>query len=54
MSSFDRPWLLIGLLAAVLAAQILSTFEAQLEETVPLAFFLPGIVYMADAVGTQN
>ena len=48
------PWLFVGLLGAVLTAQILSTFEGQLEDTVALAFFLPGIVYMADAVGTQT
>jgi magnesium transporter len=48
------PWLLIGLLGAVAAAQIVSSFESELERTVALAFFLPGIVYMADAVGTQT
>jgi magnesium transporter len=48
------PWLLLGLLGAALAAQIVRTFEGQLEETVALAFFLPGIIYMADAVGTQT
>jgi magnesium transporter len=29
-------------------------FERDLEEQVLLAFFVPGIVYMADAVGTQT
>jgi hypothetical protein len=29
-------------------------FESELEEQVLLAFFVPGIVYMADAVGTQT
>jgi magnesium transporter len=48
------PWLLLGLIGAVLAARIVSSFEAELEQTVALAFFLPGIVYMADAVGTQT
>jgi magnesium transporter len=48
------PWLLVGLLGAVAAAQIVSVFEGDLAETVTLAFFLPGIVYMADAVGTQT
>ena len=48
------PWLLLGLLGAVLSARIVRAFEVQLEETVALAFFLPGIVYMADAVGTQT
>jgi magnesium transporter len=48
------PWLLLGLLGAVLAAQIVSNFEGDLSSKVALAFFLPGIVYMADAVGTQT
>jgi magnesium transporter len=48
------PWLLLGLLGAVLSARIVRAFEVELEETVALAFFLPGIVYMADAVGTQT
>jgi magnesium transporter len=29
-------------------------FEEQLEAKVLLAFFVPGVVYMADAVGTQT
>jgi magnesium transporter len=48
------PWLLVGLLGTVAAAQIVRAFKVELEETVALAFFLPGIVYMADAVGTQT
>jgi magnesium transporter len=48
------PWLILGLGGAVLAAEIVAAFEQQLSETVLLAFFIPGIVYMADAVGTQT
>jgi magnesium transporter len=48
------PWLLLGLAGAVAAARIVSAFEGELTDTVALAFFLPGIVYMADAVGTQT
>jgi len=48
------PWLLVGLVGAMLAARILEAFEAQLGRTVALALFIPGIVYMADAVGTQT
>jgi magnesium transporter len=48
------PWLLVGLVGAILAADIVGAFEAQLAETVTLAFFIPGIVYLADAVGTQT
>ena len=48
------PWLLLGLLGAVLAADIVGLFEKQLQANVMLAFFIPGIVYLADAVGTQT
>ena len=48
------PWLVVGLLGAMLATVIVSSFEAALEANVILAFFVPAIVYMADAVGTQT
>jgi magnesium transporter len=48
------PWLLVGLLGAMLAASIVDAFEEELAANVVLAFFIPGIVYMADAVGTQT
>jgi magnesium transporter len=48
------PWLVVGLIGALLAADIVGAFEGQLEEDVMIAFFLPGIVYLADAVGTQT
>lgn len=48
------PWLMAGLGGAMFSALIVGTFEAQLEETVLLAFFIPAVVYMADAVGTQT
>lgn len=48
------PWLLIGLLGAILSADLISIFEAELQAQVILAFFVPGIVYLADAVGTQT
>jgi magnesium transporter len=48
------PWLLLGLVGALVAAGIVGIFEQDLERQVLLAFFVPGIVYMADAVGTQT
>src|SRR3712207_4269449 len=48
------PWLLVGLVGALLSADIVGAFEEQLKEAVVLAFFIPGIVYLADAVGTQT
>jgi magnesium transporter len=48
------PWLALGLAGSVAAATIVGGFERTLSENIMLAFFLPGIVYMADAVGTQT
>jgi magnesium transporter len=48
------PWLLVGLFGALAAADIMGRFEAQLRSQVLLAFFVPGVVYLADAVGTQT
>ncbi len=48
------PWLAVGLLGAMISAWLVGSAEEQLARTVQLAFFLPAIVYMADAVGTQT
>lgn len=48
------PWLLVGLVGAVAAAHIVEGFEAQLAHSLLLTMFLPGVVYLADAVGTQT
>lgn len=48
------PWLLVGLAGSLLAADFVGWFEMQLQQKVMLAFFIPGIVYLADAVGTQT
>jgi magnesium transporter len=52
--SHRLPWLLIGLFGAVVSTGLMGASEEQLAANVALAFFLPGIVYMADAVGTQT
>jgi magnesium transporter len=48
------PWLLIGLVGAMVASVIVASVEDDLRDEVILTFFVPGIVYMADAVGTQT
>lgn len=48
------PWLALGLLGAMLSAGIVASFEEELQRQVLLAFFVPAVVYMADAVGTQT
>jgi magnesium transporter len=51
----DRlPWLLVGLAGSVLSALIVSRFAAELSARVAVAYFLPAIVYLADAIGTQT
>lgn len=48
------PWLLIGLCGGFLAGAVAGFFESSLKREITLAFFLPLVVYMADAVGTQT
>ena len=48
------PWLTVGLAGAMLSAGIVAGFEEELQRHVLLAFFVPAVVYMADAVGTQT
>ena len=48
------PWLLLGLGGSLVAADLVGSFESQLQINILLAFFIPSIVYLADAVGTQT
>jgi magnesium transporter len=48
------PWLLVGLAGGILAAYIVRLFELTLTEHVLIAAFIPTVVYMADAVGSQT
>lgn len=48
------PWLLVGLAGSMGAALIMSRFERVLERDLAIAFFVPAIVYLADAIGTQT
>lgn len=48
------PWLVIGLIGGLFASVVVSHFELTLRETVALAFFIPIIAYMSDAIGTQT
>lgn len=51
----DRlPWLLAGVAGSVLATWIVAAFEHALTQRVAIAFFVPAIVYLADAIGTQT
>jgi magnesium transporter len=48
------PWLVVGLIGAMLSAGLMAAFENQLNAVLAVAYFVPGIVYLADAVGTQT
>ena len=48
------PWLLVGLGGSMLATFVVARFESALAAMPALAFFVPGLVYLADAIGTQT
>lgn len=48
------PWLLLRLLGAFIAAKIVGRYETSMQDELAIAFFIPGIVYLVDAVGTQT
>ncbi|MCX8190269.1 MAG: magnesium transporter [Candidatus Diapherotrites archaeon] len=47
-------WLIVGLFGGVLAAHLTGLFEEPLKQYFILAAFVPLMVYMADAIGTQT
>lgn len=48
------PWLLVGALLSTAMTGLMTAFEADLQRNVMIAFFLPALVYLADAIGTQT
>ncbi len=48
------PWLLVGLVGSMLATLVVARFETLLAAMPAIAFFVPGLVYLADAIGTQS
>jgi magnesium transporter len=51
---FRLPWLIVGLAGSAAATGLMSAFEAELAKSIAIAFFVPAVVYIADAVGTQS
>jgi len=51
---YRLPWLLVGLAGSLVATGVVAGFEATLQSNIAIAFFVPAIVYLADAVGTQS
>lgn len=51
----DRlPWLLLGLIGSMVAGIVVARFKDTIETRISVAFFIPVIVYLADAIGTQT
>lgn len=48
------PALILGLLLGIGISFVTSNFEEVLSKNIQLAFFLPFVVYVADAIGTQT
>jgi magnesium transporter len=48
------PWLVVGLGGSMVATFVVARFESALAAKPALAFFVPGLVYLADAIGTQT
>lgn len=48
------PWLIIGVLGGIAAASLIAQFESLLSSFIALASFIPVMVYMSDAAGTQT
>ncbi|NKE48602.1 magnesium transporter [Roseomonas frigidaquae] len=50
---YRLPWLLVGLAGSAAATAVMAGAEAKLSAHIAVAFFIPAIVYLADAIGTQ-
>ncbi|BCH31962.1 hypothetical protein MesoLjLc_38920 [Mesorhizobium sp. L-8-10] len=48
------PWLVVGLGLSSITALLMTRFEQFLEADIVVATFLPSLVYLADAIGTQT
>jgi magnesium transporter len=48
------PWILLGLLGGIFAAQVIQYFSGTLSQNLVLAVFIPLIVYIGNAVGAQT
>ena len=48
------PWLIIGAFVGIALGLVSSQFQAALEKTIALAYFIPVVAYIADSVGTQS
>ncbi|MHA7827544.1 MAG: magnesium transporter [Roseovarius sp.] len=47
------PWLVVGLLASSIITLVMIGFEETISKNIAAAFFVPALVYIAGAIGTQ-
>lgn len=48
------PWLIVGAVLSAFVTATMAWFEEALQQNVRIALFIPAIVYLADAIGTQT
>lgn len=48
------PWLVVGLIGGIVVSIVVSNFENIISKNISLAYFVPIITYLSDAVGTQT
>jgi magnesium transporter len=48
------PWLLVGLALSAAATAVMAKYEEAMQANVTIAFFVPALVYLTDAIGTQT
>jgi magnesium transporter len=48
------PWLVLGLIGSVIATWIMALYEQTLQARMAVAFFVPAVVYIANAIGMQT
>ena len=48
------PWLLVGLALSAAATAVMAEYEQAMQANVTIAFFVPALVYLTDAIGTQT
>jgi magnesium transporter len=51
---YRLPWLLVGMAGSAGVTALMAGFEQELSAHIAVAVFVPAIVYLADAVGTQT
>lgn len=53
-AGYRLPWLLVGFAGSAVATAVMARYQGVLEGNIAIAFFVPAIVYLADAIGTQS